>query len=276
MKEPEFRRFEKASCLCGAEFRIDPLSQDRRVNCPSCGGTFDFVVTMDSAVKRSRVSLVLPRAALKTEGETWESLAKARPESVQRAVTRVSKKDPAKRVGLPMAACECGAEFPIVDTGELATMQSCPQCNLIYHVVFKLEPGTREKTALLVPEKPKAQKSRISGTPKEAPPAPEMPKRTQVRGRTQKVPTITDALDTGKKNRTRAMTQATRPSPTVKRKAPPEIPIGAQGVMCRCGEMFIVRRKDIGTKKPCEGCGKVATFEEARDPQTLAPIIRIR
>src|SRR5262245_14207865 len=95
MKEPEFKRVEKASCLCGAEVRIDPLSQERRVNCPNCGGTFDFVVTMDAAIRKSRVSLVLPRAALKAEGESWEKLPAA-PEPAPKAPTRETKRAPKK------------------------------------------------------------------------------------------------------------------------------------------------------------------------------------
>jgi hypothetical protein len=37
-----------------------------------------------------------------------------------------------------------------------------------------------------------------------------------------------------------------------------------------------VRRRDIGNELTCASCGKTAVFEEARDPQTLAPIIKIR
>ena len=74
-----------------------------------------------------------------------------------------------------------------------------------------------------------------------------------------------------KKGRTRVSKLPVKP-----KAPPPEIPPGAQGVPCSCGQIFVVRRRDLGQERPCEGCGKVATFEEARDPQTLAPVIRIK
>ena len=44
-------------------------------------------------------------------------------------------------------------------------------------------------------------------------------------------------------------------------------------VTCDCEAVRLVA---YGERWTCEGCGRKASFEEARDPQTLAPIIRIR
>jgi len=32
----------------------------------------------------------------------------------------------------------------------------------------------------------------------------------------------------------------------------------------------------VGKSLTCESCGKASTFEEGRDPQSLAPIIKIK
>jgi hypothetical protein len=271
--EPQLRKIHKVSCLCGAECRVDPLNTDRHVICPSCGSSFDFVVTVDAGKRNPRLSIVLPRAAMKTEGESLGKTGPkaSPPKAVTQApkaeappptppVTRISRKTSGKTVQLSMANCECGASFPLEDTGELATMQSCPQCNRTYHVVFKLEPGTRKKTAIVVPDKPMPQKRTLAPSPK--PSAGGKPD------------AIADIF-TERRNRTKVVKKAARTS-VPKPKPAPEIPPGAQGVPCSCGEMFVVRRKDLGSDMTCGGCGRKATFEEARDPQTLAPTLRIR
>jgi len=277
---------EKVSCVCGATLRVDPSKADRRVTCASCRNSFDFVVSMDAARKKSRVSIVLSRAAMKTEGD---SLGKAeaeeavfsppappapeakpsrgKPSEYKPKVSKVTKKVAGKTTRIVMGNCECGAEFPLEDTGELASLQSCPQCNTPYHVVFKIEHGTNQKTAMLVPEKPKLPKSRTFAPKPSVPLFPDggTPAPDDLR--------VTDFFTPAKKGRTKV------PAPkgkTVKVKLPPEIPPGAQGVPCSCGTIFVVRRRDLTDGLTCEGCGKKASFEESRDPQSLAPVIRIR
>lgn len=277
--EPPLRKIHKVSCLCGAEVRVDPLSTDRRVTCPSCNSTFDFVVTVDAGRRSSRLSIVLPRAAMKTEGESLGKTApKAEPKAappapkaatqapkavtqVPKGVTRISKKSSGKTIQISMANCECGATFPLEDTGELATVQSCPQCNRTYHVVFKIEHGSKRKTAIVVPDKPIVHRRTTAPAPKPSPAG-------------DKPDPIADIF-TERRNRTRVAKKSGRTS-VPKPKAPPEIPPGAQGVPCSCGELFVVRRKDLDREMTCAGCGRKASFEEARDPQTLAPMLRIR
>jgi len=281
----DYKSVQKVSCLCGASLRVDPSSTDRHVACPSCGNAFDFVVSMDAAKRRSRVSIVLSKAAMKTEGD---SLGKAGDEPVNAGkapgskgtppprseptptpakpmpkVTRVTRKVGGKTTKAIMGNCECGAAFPLEDTDELTILQTCPQCNTLYHVVFKLEPGTRQKTAMLVPEKPKLPKSRTIAQ-KPASTKPIVPIEES---------RVTDFFTPAKKGRTRVgntKVKAGKPKP------PPEIPPGAQGVPCSCGTIFVVRRKDLTGELTCEGCGTAAKFEETRDPQSLAPVIRIR
>jgi hypothetical protein len=275
----EQKPLAKVSCLCGATVRVDPSRQDRRVTCPDCRSTFDFVVTVDASRKKSMVTLVLPKAAMKTEGESLamkgdrpgpqpehppELLAptKAKPPKsapaarapAAKAVTKVPRKPASKALEVPTATCECGAEFPLEDNGDLTSLQSCPQCNRVYHVVFKVEHGTRKKTAIIVPQKPVIQHRMETVAPAKSQARPG---------------DVTDFFT--KKGRTRVSKLSVRP-----KAAPPEIPPGAQGVPCSCGQIFVVRRRDLGQQKTCEGCGKAATFEEARDPQTLAPVIRIK
>lgn len=284
MAEDQFRSVAKVSCVCGAQLRVDPSSDDRRVTCPTCNNTFDFVVSMDTAKRRARVSIVLSKAAMKTEGD---SLGKAdgplkpaapaakapptpSPAKPAPKVTRVNRKVGGKTTKAIMGNCECGASFPLEETDELTIVQSCPQCNILYHVVFKLEPGTHQKTAMLVPEKPKLPKSRTIARP--APPLfPEGPPPSPDDIR------VTDFFTPSKKARTKVSKPKAPNTKAKPPKPPPEIPPGAQGVPCPCGTIFVVRRRDVaGPGLTCEGCGKNATFEEARDPQTLAPVIRIR
>jgi hypothetical protein len=293
MAEEASRSGQKVSCVCGAQLRVDTTKADRRVTCASCRNTFDFVVSVDAARKRSRVSIVLTRAAMKTEGD---SLGKAGPTEEEEAlftpeptpppevkpaksrqpteykpkVNKVVKKVGGKTTRIVMGNCECGAEFPLEDTGELATLQSCPQCNTPYHVVFKIEHGTNQKTAMLVPEKPKLPKARSMTVKPGAPPLfPEgNPSPDDVR--------VTDFFTPAKKGRTRVSKASNTKVKPPKSKAPPEIPPGAQGVPCSCGTIFVVRRRDLIDGLTCEGCGKKASFEETRDPQSLAPVIRLR
>lgn len=258
--EPVLRKIHKVSCLCGAEVRVDPLSADRRVTCPSCNSAFDFVVTVDAGRRNSRLSIVLPRAAMKTEGESLgkpseKPVAKAAP----KAVTRVSRKPSGKTVQISMADCECGATFPLEDTGELATVQSCPQCNRAYHVVFKIERGSKKKTAIIVPDKPVPQRRTMAAPAKPAGGKPD-----------PMADIFTERRNRAKATRKTARTSVPKPKP------PPEIPPGAQGVPCGCGRIFVVRRRDLGNEMTCDDCGRASTFEEARDPQTLAPVIRLR
>jgi hypothetical protein len=269
--EPSLRKTQKVSCPCGSDVSVNPLSPDRRVTCPGCRNTFDFVVTMDADRRTSRLSLVLTREVLHTEGEslgaaTEEPAPRAKPAPpppkaapVSKNPTRVSKKAASKASSsASTASCECGGSFPIEDTGELATLQSCPDCNRTYHVVFKIEPGTKKKVPIVVPGKPIVHRRTVPPSSKPASAADP----------------VADIF-TERRNRTKVGKKPAR-APAGKVKPPPEIPPGAQGVPCPCGNIFVVRRRDIGNEMTCEACGKAAVFEEARDYQTLAPIIRIR
>jgi hypothetical protein len=268
MKEEPSVKIQRVSCPCGSEVRVNPLANDRRVTCPGCRSTYDFVITMDASRRTSRLSLVLTCEAMKTEGEslgaaTEDELSKPPPPPPKavptpKSVTRASKKAAKAAASAPVASCECGATFSLEDTGELTSMQSCPQCNRTYHVVFKIEHGTKNKVPIVVPGKPIIHRRTVP--PSSTPPSAKDP--------------IADVF-TERRNRTKVSKKSVR-MPASKLKAPPEIPPGAQGVPCPCGYTFVVRRRDIGSELTCEACGKKAVFEEARDYQTLAPIIRIR
>jgi hypothetical protein len=145
------RGIQKVSCLCGAEVCVDPLSRDRQVTCPSCRSTFAFVVTMDPKLKNSRLSLVLSAAAMKRAAE---SLSKAPATPEPKPITRTPKRSSGRTIPASMAPCECGALFPLEDTGELTDLQSCPQCNRVYHVVFTVERGSKQRTGIIVPQGP--------------------------------------------------------------------------------------------------------------------------
>jgi hypothetical protein len=155
---PGPRPTQKVSCLCGADVRVDLMSSDRRVVCRACSSTFDFVVTMDAARKNSRVSLILPRAALGLPSTPPERPA-APPPPAPKAPTRVMKKTGGKTLRGLLGTCECGELFPLVDDGELASIQSCPHCRRSYHVAFRVEGKTGQKTAMLAPSGARSRKT---------------------------------------------------------------------------------------------------------------------
>lgn len=283
---PPKRTFQHVSCLCGADVLVNPMNRERTVTCHACGNTFTFAVSMDAASQNSRVSLILPKGAFKPEGESlaltaapaarsaepevpaaeFEPLPDLEPEAPPppppppppKSVTRISKR--AKTIQTLMGHCECGTVFPLEDNGELTSVQSCTACGRSYHVVFKLEPGTRQKSAIIVPTKPLMHGRMVTSTPK--------PKGATKVGKTVGPPP---------KARTKVgNTKVIKPAAPSKPKGPVEVPPGAQAVPCPCGETFIVRRKDVDQELKCAGCGKKTRFEERRDPQTLAPIIRIK
>lgn len=275
------KNLQSVSCLCGYNVFVDPMNRTRTATCKGCGNTFDFAVTMDKASSNSRVSLILPPGAFKPEGESLalspqaEGAAEEVPEAAEfeplpdetpppsppppkKSVTKIQKK--AQTIQTLMGHCECGTVFPLEDTGELTSVQSCTACKRSYHVVFKLEPGTRQKSAIIVPTKPVLHRRTMIPVPPPKPP----------KGAT-KVRTV------GPPPKARTKVGNTKViKPPAKPKGPVEVPPGAQAVPCPCGETFIVRRRDIAGELTCAGCGKIARFEEVRDPQTLAPIIRIK
>jgi hypothetical protein len=266
---PSKRMTQSVSCLCGAQVRVDPVSPDRRVTCPSCQSSFDFVVTMDQASRNTRLSLILPRSALKPEGESLalSPMAKEPPSPPPLAVTRVTKKSAGKTIKAVLARCECGETFAVEDTGELTSIQSCPECKRAYHVVFKIESGSKFKSAIIVPTKPivhRGEKLRTlltkpapAASPESVPPPPAGP----------------DPFGSGKKGRTRVTKVSRQAAPSPR---PAEVPAGSQAVPCSCGEFFVIRRKDVGQVLACAACGQKARAVEGCDPQTLAPILRMR
>lgn len=253
MREESIGRIHKVSCPCGADVRIDPLKPDRNVTCPRCRLRIDFVVTIDPKSRRPRVSIVVPLNAVKPEGESLAAVpAKTAP--------RAPQPPPPRTVRAVLAECPCGAAFP-VDASKLPGLQSCPRCKTSYHVTLKTEPGTRKKSALLVPQTPApVPRARASGKTRLGLP-PAGPARAET------------VIPARRGVRTRTIVP---PPAKAAPKPPPEVPPGAQAVPCPCGEIHIVRRKDLGHEVPCPTCGRTLRFEEVRDPQTLAPIIRVR
>jgi predicted nucleic acid-binding Zn-ribbon protein len=280
LSQDPIRPWMKLSCTCGGDVRVDPHSQERKVDCPKCGMPIHFVVSIDPLDrKRSKVSLVLPLTAVKAEGESLGTIIRkiplvpksAEPKTVApKTVGRktVVRKTVAPRPGHPgdlldapepevsagsrstgratrgvLADCPCGQSFP-VDESDLASLQYCPGCGIRYHVVVKLEKGTRKKVALLVPAKVMGQRDARSAA---------VPKPSAAGRKTVRVP------------------KAAPPSAS---SAP--LPPGAQAVSCFCGATLVVRRKDVSSGMICPSCRRKVDFAESRDPQTLAPILRLR
>lgn len=256
----------KLSCPCGADVRVDPLDQKRGLSCPKCGLSINFVVSVDPLDrKRSKVSLIVPLNAVDGVGESLGTIIRKSPMAPKkpsktvsvRSVTRKSAIPPARASSPPvpppsprpagrpakgvLAECPCGSAFP-VDESDLASLQYCPGCGIRYHIVVKLEHGTRNKTALLVPAKVMGQRDGRSVPP----PKPAAPSRKTV-GVTK-----------------------------VRRTAATELIPGVQSVPCLCGATLAVRRRDVQHGMSCPACRRSLAFSEVRDPQTLAPLIRVR
>jgi uncharacterized protein YbaR (Trm112 family) len=236
--------------------RIDPHRPERRVVCPYCRMPIDFVVSVDPKSLKPRVSIVVSTQAVRIEGD---SLGK--------------KTQPAKAVDPPpsapktirglIAECTaCGSAFP-VDAAKLPLLQACPQCRASYYVTARTDPATKKKVAVLLPQSPAAQPTRASSKPRTGKTRFGMSAVAQLKAET---------VIPSRKGKTRTVVPV-KPPP---KPGAPEPPPGAQVVQCTCGEYHIVRRKDLGPEIPCGGCGRILQFEETRDPQTLAPKIRIK
>lgn len=247
MREEQLKSYAKVSCPCGNAVRIDPMSSERSLRCPRCSYLIDFVVTVDKATKRPKVSIVVAPDAIKGAGESLAAASKPKrlpppePEAPPPPPAASRAKSVVRGV---FATCLCGEEFP-VDDRELTTIQPCPRCGVKYHVVVKIERDTKKRTAMLVP---------VEGTP--PPPRP-------------RVSQISAPRATRAPKRTR-VTHAPKPRATA------AVPPGAQAVVCSCGESLVARRRDVEAGLTCGACGKVLRLMEDRDPQTLAPRIRLR
>lgn len=250
MPDDGMKAVHKVSCPCGAGVRVDAQTAERSVRCPKCNRLLDFVVSIDARSRRAKVSIVVSMDAMMLEGQSLglgTSKKKGPPPPVEPPRTRV----PPRTVKGVFGTCICGTSFP-VDDQELTTIAPCPRCGIEYHVVVKIERGTKKKTAMLVPVK-----SEVARRPTISPAAPPPPSATRSGKRTQAP--------------MRARTKVAAPKP-----APVEIPPGAQAVACSCGETLVVRRKDVVRGMLCPSCGRGLKFKEEIDPQTLAPRISLR
>jgi hypothetical protein len=253
------------SCPCGARIRVDPMTKERRMLCPRCRKPVDFMVDFDTKRRTIQVSAVIPR---NTGG--------APPTGASAPSGESGPGKPAGRtVRGVVARCSCGTGFPI-DERHLDDIQSCPGCSCGYHVVVKTEGAGKKRVAILVPQKPIVHRDEIiratiyrkrpgsEGAP-DPTPAPERPENPP-----------SPPIIVVRKSRTRTVVPKNSKVEPAGPLPAPEVPPGAQAVPCSCGATFIVRRKDLGQELTCSRCGRSASFEELRDPQTLTPTIRIK
>lgn len=272
--------FQFVSCPCGTEVRVDPMKGDRRVICPNCNSPLDFIVAMDAKLKKPRVSIIIPMGLMKTEGASLGSAPAsppppAEPVPVEPAPaappsTRGVRRGSGKTIRGIIATCECGGTFP-VNEEELTTVQSCPKCKVSYHVVVKRDEDKR-KSAILVPVKPVGKNAGANKTMISKP----VPGQTAAKARTQKVPAVAPKEKAGQTVAKKPKAGVTKYFTIAPSGPPPEVPPGAQAVACTCGEYLIVRRRDVEKGMTCETCDRKAEFVMVRDPQSLAPIIKLK
>jgi hypothetical protein len=247
------RQPNEFSCECGERISVDPMTKERRIPCPRCGKPVDFTVNFDTTRHTILVSPVVRSAPPPSPGD--------------RAAAEARK--PAGRAGRGVnARCSCGTSFAIDEQG-LDEVKSCPGCDVSYHIVVKTEAGGK-RVAYLVPQKPMVRRDEILR-------ATIVRKKPGSEGEPDN-PTAAPEAVVSRRSHTRVIVpkSAAKPVPPVRRKPAPEVPPGAQAVPCPCGQTFIVRKTDLVQGLTCDSCGLVATFQETRDPQTLAPVLRIR
>jgi hypothetical protein len=252
----EIRAHPKLSCPCGADIRVDPRKRERKVACPRCGLELSVVVSLDPKdLGQSKLSLVVPLKAVRTEGESLAKLGRKTPPPAPMSTVVAPPAAPPpqaspKSVKGVFAECPCGTRFPVDET-DLASKETCPGCKVRYHVVLRLVPGTKRKTAMLVPERGQSVVVK--------PPSPSGTKRMK-KASPQAAP----------KQGSTKVPRATKVRPL------PELPPGAQGVACLCGAWLVVRQKDVRDGSTCASCGRALAFSEQRDPQTLVPVLKVR
>ena len=238
------RPAQRVSGPCGTTLRIDIMKADRKARCPNCGMTLAFVVTMDNRTRRPGISLVISADAMKVEGESLAQMphakAKGEPDEDPPAPVETSRTRVGGRTikGVLGTCTACDTAFP-VDDRELTSIQPCPNCGVEFHVVTKIVPGTKKKTAILVPVK-------LAPARRQTVAPPSSPTRAIKR------------------------TQVAKPARSV------TLPPGAQGVPCTCGDLLVVRKKDVAAGMTCPNCGKAVKFQESIHPQTMVPILRVK
>lgn len=208
--------------------------------------------------------------------------------------------------GIYKVCCPCGVEIK-VDLKDGSRTQSCPACDLTLTFVVQIDPRTkRTKVAVVVPKDAVVPAGKTGETQFFVPfPEPESPdtscacgqsllvnKNTLASlqtcpacGATYRIAIKTDPktkdkvailVPVGRETKSRGRggprSRATaRPKPETEEAPPP----GKQAATCPCGKRFFVGRHDLGKEETCPSCRKTVVFREVRDPQTLAPTIRI-
>ncbi len=248
---------------------MDPLKPQRSLVCPDCGVTLDFVVTMDDKSKSPKVSIVLTPRAFDAAQQKATSPASLPP---------LSQDQPSP--GPVLARCPCGASMT-VDEAELTSVQTCPRCGTAYHVVIKREPETNQRVAVLVAKDAPARPKERMRTKTESPAPVESKtkagaKRVQRASTQVRVPTSARHSPALGRARPKPGSRPPGRSGAGRSKAPPATPPGTQSALCPCGERHFVRRSDLGREISCRRCGKLLSFVEVRDPQTLAPSVKVK
>jgi predicted RNA-binding Zn-ribbon protein involved in translation (DUF1610 family) len=189
--------------------------------------------------------------------------------------------------------CACGASLP-VPAASVGREQACPSCAVTFKVVWAVDPKTREK--VLTRMAAKGGELRIPAGSHQLVCAcgQVLVARKEQSGKKVKCPVCgasmviesykdPQTLETkvrragaksagGGSNETTIITAKPLGRTTRRRRAP----LGAQDILCACGENLRVFSEHLDKKVMCPACGTLMKMDKARDPQTSITQVRPR
>lgn len=189
--------------------------------------------------------------------------------------------------------CSCGVEVPVA-AGAAGRDQTCPSCAAVFKVVWAVDPKTREKMLTRVPAKGNAIRIPAGAHQLVCSCGQPLVARKDQAGKRVKCPVCgasmviekykdPQTLETkvrrqetkapeAKANETAYVAAKPLGRTTRRRKAP----MGAQDILCQCGEYLRVFAEHLEKKVMCPACGTLMRMERAKDPQTSVTTVRPR
>jgi uncharacterized Zn finger protein (UPF0148 family) len=197
-------------------------------------------------------------------------------------------RDPASPVSA--VRCACGVQVPVA-ADAVGKEQTCSSCGATFKVMWALDAKTREKVLARLPAKGEAIRIPPGSHKLVCSCGQPLVARKDMAGKRVKCPVCgvsmtiekykdPQTLETkvrrateGPKTEETAIIAAHALGRTTRRR---KAPIGAQDILCGCGEYLRVFAEHLEKKVMCPACGTLMKMEKSKDPQTSITQVRPR
>ena len=189
--------------------------------------------------------------------------------------------------------CSCGVTVPVA-ADAVGREQTCPSCSIPFKAVWALDPKTREKILTRVAAKGNAIRIPAGSHQLICSCGQVLVARKDQAGKRVKCPVCgasmtierykdPQTLET-KVRRAEEKGTAAKTNETVYIAAKPlgrttrrrKAPMGAQDILCQCGEYLRVFAEHLEKKVMCPACGTLMKMEKSKDPETSVTTVRPR